>query len=116
MGRNGLRNRQSATDNMAVVETLNGGYSKDALLMQLLRSLFFITEHYQYLIEAVHCPGKDNTRADALSRNKFCQFLQASGAVDPARTKIPLELLVNKQPDWTSPHWTQLFTACTRQV
>lgn len=106
-------------DNMAVVETLNGGYSKDALLMQLLRSLFFITEHYKCLIEAVHHPGKDNIRADALSRNNWHQFLQASGVVNQTKTRIPqelLDLLVNKQPDWTSPDWTQLFIACTRQV
>ena len=106
-------------DNMAVVEILNGGYSKDALLMQLLRSLFFITEHYKCLIEAVHCPGKDNIRADALSRNNWYQFSQASGVVDQTKTRIPqelLDLLVNKQPDWTSPDWTQLFIACTRQV
>ena len=41
-------------DNLSVVEVLNNGYSKDATLMHLLRSLFFISEHYQFLVDAVY--------------------------------------------------------------
>ena len=54
-------------DNMAVVEVMNNGYSRDRLLMHLIRCLFFISEHFKVQVEAVHCPGKDNIRADALS-------------------------------------------------
>ena len=54
-------------DNMAMVEVMNNGYSRDRLLMHLIRCLFFISEHFKVQVEAVHCPGKDNNCADALS-------------------------------------------------
>ena len=106
-------------DNMAVVEVVNNGYSKDKLLMHLIRCLFFISEHFKVQVEAVHCPGKDNIRADALSRNEVDRFLQALPGADQKETDIPqqlLTLLVDKQPDWMSSDWTRLFTASIRQV
>ena len=45
-------------DNMAVVEVLKSGYSRDREMMHLLRCLFFITEHFHIQVEAVHLPGK----------------------------------------------------------
>ena len=102
-------------DNMAVVEVMNNGYSRDKLLMHLIRCLFFISEHFKIQVEAVHCPGKDNIRADALSQNDIDRFLQAL----PGAADIPhwlLTLLVDKQPDWISPDRTRLFIASIRQV
>ena len=104
---------------MAVVEVVNNGYSKDKLLMHLIRCLFFISEHFKVQVEAVHCPGKDNIRADALSWNEVDRFLQALPGADQKETDIPqqlLTLLVDKQPDWMSSDWTRLFTASIRQV
>ena len=106
-------------DNMAVVEVLNNGYSRDKLLMHLIRCLFFISEHFKIQVEAVHCPGKDNIRADALSRNDVDRFLQVSPGADPKAADIPrplLALLVDRQPDWMLPDWTRLFTASIRQA
>ena len=106
-------------DNMAVVEVLNNGYSRDKLLMHLLRCLFFISEYFKVQVEAVHRRGKDNIRADALSRNDLNRFLQASPGADQKAVGIPhqlLTLLVDKQPDWMSPDWTRWFTASIQQV
>ncbi len=106
-------------DNMAVVEVVNNGYSRDKELMHLLRCLFFITEHLGMSIMAVHLPGKDNIRADALSRNDLTRFLQAAPKADRVPTQVPgqvLALLVEEQPDWISPRWTELFATSIRQV
>ena len=104
---------------MAVVEVLNNGYSRDKLLMHLIRCLFFISEYFKVKVEAVHCRGKDNIQADALSRNNTSRFLQALPGADQEPVDIPpplLTLLVNEQPDWMSPDWTRWFTASIRQA
>ena len=54
-------------DNMAVVEVLNRGYSKDKNMMHMLHSLFFISEHHHFLMEAVPLSGKLNKTTDAIS-------------------------------------------------
>ena len=105
-------------DNLSVVEVLNNGYSRDATLMHLLRSLFFISENYQFLVDAVHISGKENVQADALSRNLVSSFFQMVPGAVRQSVQIPreaLQLLVEDQPDWTSQHWTKLFVTCTRQ-
>ena len=58
-------------DNTAAVEMLNGGYSKDEVMMHLVWFLFFISEH---VVEAVHLPGKLNKVTNALSHNYMLQF------------------------------------------
>ena len=106
-------------DNTAAVEVLNGGYSKDEVMMHLVRCLFFISEHFRFVVEAVHLPGKLNEVADALSRNYMLQFSQVMPEADPQPTPIPdqaLWLLVEEKPDWTSVNWMELFVACTKQV
>ena len=87
--------------------------------MHLLRCLFFISEHFKFLVEAVHLPGKLNTSADALSRNYMRQFFQVMPEANPHPTPIPgqaLWLLLEEQPDWTWVNWTELYVACTRQA
>ena len=105
-------------DNMAVVEVVNSGYSKDGALAQLLRVLFFARAQWEVEIKAVHIPGRQNVLADALSRNKMQLFFsQAPGAIREP-TEVPtqlVELLVTVQPDWMSPVWSRLFTNCLRQ-
>lgn len=68
---------------------MNGGYSKETLILQLLRSPFFITAHNKCPIEAVHYPGIDNTHADALSCNTFYQFSQDLNTMDQHPTGTP---------------------------
>ena len=96
-------------DNMAVVEVVNSGYSKDGVMAHLLRVLFFAKAHWEVEMRAVHIPGRLNTMADALSRNNMKMFF--SQASEAARTPTEVspqlvDLLVTAQPDWTSPAWS----------
>ena len=61
-------------DNQALVEVINTGSCKDPELMQLLRSLFFITAHLETTLRAVHIPGLLNTGTDAISRDNLIIF------------------------------------------
>ena len=104
-------------DNQSVVAVVNAGYSRDTHLMQLLRSLFFITAHHDITLRAVHIPGVDNVAADAISRDNLILFHSQVPAARPSPTRLPpaaLSLLVLQQPDWTSPAWTRLFRSCLR--
>jgi hypothetical protein len=58
-------------DNMAVVEVLNKGSSKEpsGWVMHLLRCLSFICAHHQFLCKATHVAGVHNSIADAISHN-----------------------------------------------
>ena len=92
-------------DNQSVVDVVNSGYSKDAHLMHLLRSLFFITAHLQFSLTAVHIPGADNIGADAISRDNLILFHSQVPMARPSPTPLPdaaINLLVLQQPDWTS--------------
>ena len=99
-------------DNEGAVAVINAGYSRVPRIMHLLRCLFFIRAHFEISLGAVHVPGFQNTWADAISRDNIQYFLlQVPGAARGQR-KVPDELvhlLVDQQPDWTSPTWTQLF-------
>ena len=106
-------------DNQAVVEVVNAGYSRDPHLMQLLRSLFFVTAHLDISLRAVHIPGRVNIGADALSWDDLLLFHVQVPEAWPSPTPLPPalpDLLVHSQPDWTSPSWSRLFEACLRQV
>ena len=106
-------------DNMGVVEVLNSSYSKDKNMMHMLRCLFFISEHHQFLVEAVHVPGKLIQAVDAISRNNISNLLQVLPGAQLHPVPIPsqvLRMLVGDQPDWTSRNWPEPFTACTRQA
>ena len=102
-------------DNLGVVALVNSGCSKIPQLMHLLRCLFFIRAHFQLAVSAVHVPGIENTLADAISRNQLhILFAQVPEAMC-RRVEIPpnlLSLLVEDQPDWTSPTWVRLFSSC----
>lgn len=106
-------------DNQAVVEVINSGRCKDAQLMHLIRGLFFITAHFEIFIRAVHIAGRENSKADAISRDKidlfFLQAPEASRSPTPLPTPL-INLLVTQCPDWTSPSWCQWFSTCVRQV
>ncbi len=102
-----------------MVEVVNSGSSKDPHIMQLVRSLFFIVAHFEITLQAVHVVGKENSKDDAISRNKIAVFLSQAPKASPEPTPIPpqlVDLLVTQRPDWTSPTWSQLFSSCLRLV
>ena len=113
--RDGMHNLGEDCDTQAVVDVVNAGCCKDPQLMQLLRGLFFVVAHFQLSVRAVHIAGHLNTGADALSRDNMRRFhLQAPQA---SRTPTPIppavvDLLVHRQPDWTSPLWSRRFRSC----
>ena len=62
-------------DNMATVQVLSSGSSRDPTMARLLRCLFFFEAYYGFEHEAKHVRGVDNVAADALSRNRADLFL-----------------------------------------
>ena len=105
-------------DNLGVVAVVNSGYSRVPQIMHLLRCLFFIRAHFQIDVVALHVPGVENGLADAISRNNLQMFFSQVPEAANRRATIPTELLsllVEHQPDWTSPDWTRLFRDCFLQ-
>jgi hypothetical protein len=77
-------------DNQGVVALVNSGYSRVPQIMHLLRCLFFVRARFQVSLYAVHIPGRENTLADAISRNNI--FPQVPGAIklrSAARAYLP---------------------------
>ena len=70
-------------DNMAVVEVLNSGYSRDREMMHLLRCLFFIAEHFCMQVEAVHLPGKKMDWPMHYPATKFLIFCRRVQITNP---------------------------------
>ena len=54
-------------DNAGAVAVVNSGYSRVHGITHLLRCLFFIRAHYEFLVQAVHVEGVNNVWADAIS-------------------------------------------------
>lgn len=106
-------------DNAAVVAVLKSGRCKDERVMHLMRCLFFFTAAYNVVVAAEHIPGVDNGAADALSRNDACAFLLQVPSAKATPTVLPTELLqvlVYKQPDWTSVSWTRMLASFLPRV
>ena len=102
-------------DNTTAVTVVNSGYSRMPRIMHLLRCLFFIRAHYQFTLQAQHIEGANNTWADAISRDNPVFMQSQVFRSTYQRTPLPqslVELLVERQPDWTSVHWTQLVRDC----
>lgn len=104
---------RSQCDNAAVVAVLNSRTSREPEVMHLLRCLAFLEAKHSFCTFATHIQGSRNTLADALSRDKRVLF----HALYPQANKVPapipaalLDVLVVSKPDWTSPHWTQLWS------
>ena len=55
-------------DNMAVVEVITSGKTKDSFLATCARNIWLITAIFNIQLQVVHVPGKANTIADLLSR------------------------------------------------
>lgn len=99
-------------DNQTVVAVINTRSSHDKDIMHLLRVLFFIEAHFDFMTKAVHIPGAENKIADDISRNRSislsCQVLTTTPAPIPEEL---INLLIRQQPDWTCNAWTRMFSS-----
>ena len=111
---------QCRTDNAAVVAIINSGRSKHSnWAMHLMRTLFFVMARFDIALVAVHLPGKKNEAADALSRNHLPLFFAQVPNAAKEPSAIPqelLEMVVHRQPDWTSRDWRSLYTSIFQKV
>ena len=100
-------------DNMAVVEVLNRGYSRDKSIMRLLRSLFFVAAKFNFWFTASHIPGSLNTAADAISRNKLDDLHIVAPNLSRFPSLIPQEILqtLSSTHEWASRDWAKQFSA-----
>ena len=101
-------------DNMCVVQALKKGSAKDHVVMQLLRSLWFYVAYYDINLTCVHIMGAANTTANYLSRNNMSSFFSLNTQASPLPTPLPpplLQIVSVNSPDWTSPHFRNLFKA-----
>ena len=108
---------QFISDNQAVVTVLTKLYCRDASLMGYLRCIVFSAARHGYWFTAKHIPGRNNTLADAISRNKLDLFLaQAPPTMSRTPVELPPEiaqLLCLQDPDWLCPTWRRLFSSIT---
>ena len=79
--------------NMAVVDLLRNGSSRDRHFAFLLRELVQIAVLKSFTFIAVHIPGARNTHADWLSRFKFEEFCNAVPTAASSSLDLPPGLL-----------------------
>ena len=106
-------------DNIAVVNSIQKGSSKEPQVMQLLRSLWFFVARFDISVSAKHIAGVMNSTADQLSRNKMSKFFCSNPQANLLPTPLPAELLeiVSLQgPDWTSENFAALFNITMAKV
>ena len=68
-------------DNQAAVSIVNKGSSRDPIVMDSLRNIFWMSAVYNFRLKAVYYPGKFNIVADSISRfhepNGYVRLLHA---------------------------------------
>ena len=101
---------QFRSDNMAVVEVLRSGSTRDPLLMHLIRCLVFYAVVYHFDFVTEHIPGVHNVAADSISRNNLALFFSLAPQIPLVSIPKPVrDLLVDVRPDWGSQQWITLF-------
>ena len=107
---------QFVVDNMAVVEVLNRSYCSDNHLMHLIRLLVFLASYHSFWFMAKHIAGKENTLADALSRNNMPFFHSQVPQAPQDQPRIPeaLVTLLSLNLSWISTAWIQQFSIITQ--
>lgn len=106
-------------DNTGVVAAVNKGSARDTLVMNLLRSLWFFTAHFDVAVTTEHIPGTMNCAADQLSRNNMHPFFLSHPQANLLPTPLPtalLQIVAVHGPDWTSPNFRQLFNTTITRV
>jgi hypothetical protein len=80
---------------------------------EAMHCLAFLEVWYSFYIIATHIPGSLNVLAGALSRDNQGLFHTLYPQAHRVPTLIPrslLDVLVTTRPDWTSQHWTLLWS------
>jgi hypothetical protein len=86
-------------DNLAAVQILTKGRSKEPIIMKLMRRLVMCAATYNFAIYSEHFPGKLNFLADSLSRFQIEKFRQLAPDSEATATPCPrLEEII-----WTPP-------------
>ena len=93
---------QIYSDNMAVVEVIRAKSSKDCTVMHLLRCMHFFAAKHDIMVSAVHIPGVDNSRANALSRDHTRS--STSSNTNPSAAVVPGRR--GEKVDWFSQTWS----------
>ena len=75
------------SDNQAVVDVMKSGYSRNTLMMKMLRVLFYICANDNFECKAVHVPGCQNDLADALNRLNIDLFFRSAPRATKNMTK-----------------------------
>ena len=76
------------TDNTGVIHAWEKRSSKDPLIMQLMRAMFFFCAQRNIQPSFAHVAGIDNSKADALSRFQVIRFRNMAPEADELPTKI----------------------------
>ena len=106
-------------DNTGVAAAISKGSAREDQVMHLLRALWFFCAHFDISISIEHLAGALNCTADQLSRYNMHSFFLANPQADLLPTPLPAELLqilAVTGPDWTSPAFSQLFSATITKV
>ena len=80
-------------DNTAVCAIWQKGSSRNPLLMQLVRQLYFIAAANNFHVSVSHIPGTDNAIADSLSRLQMDRFCRLCPGAEPQPTEVPAVIL-----------------------
>ena len=87
--------------------------------MHLLRCLFFFKAHFRFDHLVSHIPGRENSAADALSRDKVIDFFSLLPQAPRMPSLVPqalCKLLADQSITWTSQRWRGLFRDSLRTV
>ena len=88
------------TDNTGVIHAWEKRSSKDALIMHLIRAMFFFCAQRNIQPSFAHVAGINNSKADALSRFQVTRFRNMAPDADELPTKIsPLVWTLLEQPE-----------------
>ena len=99
-------------NNQAVVAVINARSSLNKDIMHLLRVLFFIEAHFDFMTKATHIPGTENRIADDISRNRsFSSSCQVLSDTPTPILEALINLIIREQPDWTCSAWTMMFNS-----
>ena len=82
--------------------------------MHFLRCLVFVEATYRCFLYPTYINTKLNHLADDLSRDNLYSFLSKVPEARPSPTQVSLpllNLLLEPEADWTSPHWNHQFRA-----